>query len=206
MYSEMLAGGMVPEENRKDYANTLVAEADRLTYLVDNVLQYARLERGVAGSAVEQLTIGELLSRFSSRLGTRAESVGLKLVVDAVEDVRQRSIKTVPANIEQILFNLVDNACKYARPSSRKQIDLVASVVDDRVIFSVQDYGPGVDSLEHQSLFKPFHKSATDQADTSSGVGLGLALCKRMAESLSGTIACVRSDEGARFEFEFPCN
>ena len=206
MYSEMLAGGMVPEEKRTDYATTLVSEADRLTYLVDNVLQYARLERGVTGSAVEQLTIGELLDRFSSRLGARAESVGLKLMVDAAEEARQQPVKTVPANVEQILFNLVDNACKYARPSSREQIDLVATVVDGRVNFSVQDYGPGVDPLEQQSLFKPFHQSASDQADTSSGVGLGLALCRRMAESLGGTIACVNSDEGARFEFEFPCN
>ena len=206
MYSEMLAGGMVPEEKRTDYATTLVAEADRLTYLVDNVLQYARLERGVTASAVEQLTIGELLDRFVSRLSMRAESVGLKLLVDASAEVRQQSVKTVPANVEQILFNLVDNACKYACPSSRKQIDLVATVVDGRVNFSVQDYGPGVDSLEQQSLFKPFHQSAAEQADASSGVGLGLALCQRMAKSLNGTIACVNSDEGARFEFEFPCN
>ena len=206
MYSEMLAGGMVPEEKRTGYANTLVAEADRLTYLVDNVLQYARLERGVTGSAVEQLTIGELLDRFSSRLSARAESVGLKLMVDAEAHIRQQSVKTVPANVEQIVFNLVDNACKYARPSARKQIDLIATVVDGKVNLSVQDYGPGVDSREQQSLFKPFHQSATDQADASSGVGLGLALCRRMAESLGGTIACVNSDEGARFEFEFPCN
>ena len=206
MYSEMLAGGMVPEEKRTSYATTLVAEADRLTYLVDNVLQYARLERGVTGSAVEQLTIGELLDRFSNRLGARAESVGMKLMVDANPHVRQQSVKTVPANVEQIVFNLVDNACKYARPSSRQQIDLIATVVNGRVNISVQDYGPGVDSREQQSLFKPFHQSATDQADTSSGVGLGLALCRRMAESLGGTIACVNSEEGAKFEFEFPCN
>lgn len=205
MYSEMLAGGMVPNEKRADYATTLVAEADRLTYLVDNVLQYARLERGVAGSAVEQLTIGELLDRFSSRLGTRAKTVGLKLIIDAGAEVQQQSVHTVAANVEQILFNLVDNACKYARPSSRQQIDLAAKVVDDKVIFSVQDYGPGVDSKEQQSLFKPFHKSATEQADASSGVGLGLALCQRMAESLGGTVACAKSDKGARFEFEFPC-
>jgi len=205
MYSEMLAGDMVPEQKRQTYANTLVAEADRLTYLVDNVLQYARLESGVTGSAVEQLTIGELLDRFSNRLSMRAESVGLKLTVNAVDVVRQQSVKTVPANVEQILFNLVDNACKYARPSSRDQIDLVATVINDRVKFSVQDYGPGVSSLEHRSLFKPFHKSTTDQTEPSSGVGLGLALCQRMAESLNGTITCVKSDEGARFELEFLC-
>ena len=196
----------IRDRKRTSYATTLVAEADRLTYLVDNVLQYARLERGVTGSAVEQLTIGELLDRFSNRLGARAESVGMKLMVDANPHVRQQSVKTVPANVEQIVFNLVDNACKYARPSSRQQIDLIATVVNGRVNISVQDYGPGVDSREQQSLFKPFHQSATDQADTSSGVGLGLALCRRMAESLGGTITCVNSDEGARFEFEFPCS
>jgi len=82
----------------------------------------------------------------------------------------------------------------------------VQVVNNGMVSFHVQDYGPGVDSLERQMLFKPFHKSNTDQTDCSSGVGLGLALCQRMAESLNGTIACVKSDVGARFQFEFPCD
>ena len=204
MYSEMLADDMVPEEKRKDYATTLVAEADRLTYLVDNVLQYARLERGVEGSAVEQLTIGELLDRFLSRLERRVENAGSYLKIQTSPEVRQCSIQTVPANVEQILFNLVDNACKYARPSSRDQIDLIVSADQGRVKIAVQDYGPGVAPEEHRALFNPFHKSAAEQADSSSGVGLGLALCQRMATSLNGTITCMKSADGARFELDFP--
>ncbi len=183
MYSEMLADGMVPEEKRKDYATTLVAEADRLTYLVDNVLQYARLERGVEGSAVEQLTIGQLLDRFLSRLERRAENAGSHLKIQTSPEVRQCSIQTVPANVEQILFNLVDNACKYALPSSRDQIDLIVTADQGRVRIAVQDYEPGVAPEEHRALFNPFHKSAADQADSPSGVGLGLALCQRYASA-----------------------
>ena len=91
MYSEMLAEGMVPDAaKRRQYLDTLCSEANRLSHLVENVLAYARLERGSARSRVERITLGELVERVKPRLVERAEQAGMKLVEDADEPARCR--------------------------------------------------------------------------------------------------------------------
>src|SRR6185436_17836640 len=119
MYSEMLADGMVTdEEKRKQYLGTLCSEANRLSHLVENVLAYARLERGSARRRVERVKLGALVERILPRLHERAERSEMKLVVDADDAALATIVHVDAAAVEQILFNLVDNACKYAAPSS----------------------------------------------------------------------------------------
>src|SRR5687768_16756980 len=87
MYSEMLAEGMVQDEGRrKHYLNTLCSEANRLSHLVENVLAYARLERGSARSRVESLSLGDLIERVKPRLVQRAEHAEMRLQVDGTPE------------------------------------------------------------------------------------------------------------------------
>ena len=121
MYAEMLAEGMVPDaEQRQKYLNTLRVEADRLAHLVENVLQYARLERGRPGKRREPTTLAALLDHCQSRLADRAAQADMKLVVEHDEADGDVTLATDIAAVEQILFNLVDNACKYAASASRQ--------------------------------------------------------------------------------------
>ena len=204
MYSEMLAERMVPPEKQQDYANTLRLQADRLSHLVENVLQFARLERSSAKPNTENVLICDLIERFSLRLSERATESDMKLSIKIDEAVSGTSIQTHSASIEQVLFNLVDNACKYAKPNSRNLIELRCNRVGKTVQFSVRDYGPGVAPKFKKTMFQPFSKSDIDAANTAPGVGLGLALCQRMARSQGGRLFHESQTDGAKFVLELP--
>ena len=87
MYSEMLAEGMVPDEaRRRQYLTTLRAEAERLTHMVENVLAFARLERGRGTGEAERLTLAELVDRVRDRIERRTRGAGMDLVIDAGDE------------------------------------------------------------------------------------------------------------------------
>jgi signal transduction histidine kinase len=189
MYAEMLAEGMVPSaEQRQKYLDTLRREADRLAHLVENVLQYARLERGSPGRRREELSLAALLDRIEPRLKDRAEQAEMKLVVEIDDAARETVLTTDGGAVEQILFNLVDNACKYAAAADDKRIHVRLSVEAKRVLVRVCDHGPGIAGAARRKLFRPFSKSVHEAARTAPGVGLGLALSKRLASDLEGRL------------------
>jgi K+-sensing histidine kinase KdpD len=107
------------------------------------------------------------------------------VVDDAVKGV---SLSTDVGVVEQILFNLVDNAAKYAARAEDRQIRLHASRDGGGVVFCVIDRGPGFASLRAAERSAPFSKSAQEAAETAPGVGLGLALCRRLAKELGGRL------------------
>jgi signal transduction histidine kinase len=189
MYAEMLAEGMVPDAaQRGQYLHTLGVEAERLTHLVENVLAYARLERGRARSRLEAISAGDLLARVEQRLRARAEQAGMSLEVELDERSASRLVKTDAAAVEQVLFNLVDNACKYAARGADRRIHLVVAATDRKIELALGDHGPGVDADLARRLFRPFSKSATDAANSAPGVGLGLALSRRLAREMGGDL------------------
>ncbi|MGE0608482.1 MAG: sensor histidine kinase [Pirellulales bacterium] len=214
MYAEMLAGGMVPDQTRRQkYLDTLRVEADRLSHLVENVLAYARLERGVSPARVQPVALGELLDRARSRLLDRAEQAGMHLTIEIPADLRAAQAQAECAAVEQILFNLVDNACKYGTttaeaevcgpnlPAAAGTIFLTASRRNGHLVLSVRDEGLGISAADRKRLFRPFCKSARQAAVTAPGVGLGLALSRRLARQLGGDLQLQENGEGgAAFE------
>ena len=107
--------------------------------------------------------------------------------------------------VEQIIFNLVDNACKYGRGVDGGTIRVTGSANGRRAAVAVRDDGPGVAAEEGKRLFRPFHKSATEAAHTQPGVGLGLALSRRLAKALGGRLELANPGEsGAEFRLELP--
>lgn len=204
MYAEMLAEKMVPEDKQQEYANTLRVQADRLSHLVENVLQYAKLERGSDQNNFEKVSINDLLDRFTKRLSERASEAEMDLKISVEDPADGLVIETQPANVEQVLFNLVDNACKYAKPSRDNRIELTCCKRDNSIQFRVRDFGPGVAPKFRKRLFQPFCKSDQDAANSAPGVGLGLALCRRMAKSLGGRLFIDECNQGAVFVLEIP--
>ncbi|MBI4658636.1 MAG: HAMP domain-containing histidine kinase [Verrucomicrobia bacterium] len=190
MYSEMLAERMVADpEKRKHYLDTLCSEANRLSHLVENVLAYARLERGSARRHVEEVTLSRLVERVKDRLEQRAAQAGMKPVIDAAEETLKTVVHVDVSAVEQILFNLVDNACKYAAPTARERlIHLEALPEGPLAMLRVRDHGQGISAEGAKRLFRPFSKSAHEAANTAPGVGLGLALSRRLSRSMGGDL------------------
>ncbi len=202
MYSEMLVEKMVPPEKQILYAETLHREADRLSHLVENVLQFARLERGSQKRLLSSFYVGDLLSGIPERLAARANDSGFTLIYLVKDDVLQSRVEAEPHVLEQVLFNLVDNSCKYAANSCQKKIEIRGVRIGNTLRFSVRDFGPGIRSGDLNRIFRPFHKSDLEAANTAPGVGLGLALCKRMVTSMGGKMFVQSVDVGAKFVIE----
>jgi len=201
LYTDLLGDERVADgPQRQQYMQTLRTEALRLTHLVENVLAYARLERGRATALDGAVQLCSTLERARERLAERAAQAQLDLVwdVDAAGDVVVRATDTA---LEQILFNLVDNACKYAATADDRRIEVHVQRRGDRLVIGVRDHGPGIPPADARRLFRPFHKSARAAAHSAPGVGLGLALARRLARSLGGDLRLVSgAGPGACFE------
>lgn len=206
LYAELLANDMLPSaEKRAEYLGTLQAEAERLSHLVENVLAYAQLERGNATARAEKLSLRELIERIRPALERRAAQVNATLLVDHGES-SDRHVEVDVGAVEQILFNLVDNACKYATPdASENLIHLEAGTARGMALLRVRDHGRGIHREETRRIFHPFHKSAQQAAHSAPGVGLGLALCRRLSHALGGKLHLDTTEKsGACFVLEMP--
>lgn len=196
LYSDMLASGAVADESKRaGYFRTMRREADRLSHLVENVLAFSRIERRSNAIRVANLEIGGLLESMRERFEERLAGTGLALEVSVEGDPVALADA---AAVEHVLFNLVDNAAKYAAGSDPASVTLSAAAVGGRVEIEVADHGPGIPEGEKRRIFRPFHKSATEAADSGPGVGLGLALSRRIARDMRGELEC-RDGDGARF-------
>jgi signal transduction histidine kinase len=207
LYSDMLAEGMVKDEaKKKSYLTTMRREAERLNHLVENVLSYSRVERGSARTQHERISLEALVERMEPRLVERARKDNANLQVDSIEEADQVVLETDLTAVEQIVFNLVDNACKYGLPDEgERTVHLRATNGGRRARIEVCDEGGGIARADLKKLFRPFHKSAHDAAHSKPGVGLGLALCRRLARDLGGDLKIdVDRDEGACFILELP--
>jgi signal transduction histidine kinase len=205
LYSGLLEEGMVPPAEVPTYHATLRREADRLTHLVENVLAYARLERGRHAARLVPVAVGDLLDRVTPRPAERAVQAGFEWRLHADDATRRLAALTDPAAVEQVLFNLVDNACKYGRGAAPAAIELTATPRGRSLLVAVRDHGPGVAAREAARLFEPFRKSARDAAEGAAGVGLGLALSRRLARQMGGDLVSEPpADGGARFVLALP--
>lgn len=204
LYTELLANDMVPDpQERQELLRTLVQEADRLDHLVKNVLAFARLEARPQVS-LARLTLSDLLQNLMRPLADRARQSGLRVELQAPPELASTGLWTDAQIVEQILLNLVDNACKYAGGASRPirlEVDSDGAVFH----FRVRDFGPGIPAAEHRRLFRPFEKLDNPVSRQAPGVGLGLALCKRLAVLLGGTLRVDETHtEGACFVLSLP--
>ena len=186
LYTDLLSRDMVSDPaDRKEYLETLRQESDRLTHLIDNVLRYSKLERTSTIPATEVISLADWIDRITPRLIGRLNQSGMMLEINLPSEGQW---KTDPPAMEQVIFNLVDNAAKYAKSGSDSTIQLTAKIVDHQVVISVADHGPGVPATLQHKIFQPFSKSAEQAAETAAGVGLGLALARQTANAHGGTL------------------
>jgi signal transduction histidine kinase len=143
------------------------------------------------------------------RLEERCRTGGLPLHVHVEPALRDVEVRVDPTAVEQILFNLVDNAAKYA-PSyavaaEPAGLELCASAGGrGRVELAVRDHGPGIAAAEREAIFEPFAKARAHASGSQPGVGLGLALSRRLARQLRGELRVEAADPGARFVLTVP--
>jgi signal transduction histidine kinase len=202
LYLDMLVGGMVRETGRREeYLRTLHGEAERLHRLVANVLDFARLERQRPRPVRARVAAADLLGRVREAWQRRCDEAGKELVVEPGPDGAW--LQTDAELVQQVLGNLIDNACKYSRGADDRRVWLRFVPDGRRAAFEVEDRGPGVPVRERRAIFRAFRRGrAVDAA--AGGVGLGLALARRWAAILGGRLVLGPAAGGACFRLELP--
>ncbi|HEV3145365.1 MAG TPA: HAMP domain-containing sensor histidine kinase [Gemmataceae bacterium] len=206
LYLDMLTSGMVREEAQKqEYLQTLQGESERLHRLIGNVLDFARLEKQGTKVEPKEVAVSDLIETIRSTWQERCQTCGKELIIEN-RLLAEAKLITDSALVQQIIGNLIDNACKYSRDAADKRIWLRAQPSGaSRLIFEVEDCGPGVKAGEKRSIFRPFRRGC-DAEVIAGGVGLGLALARRWAGMLGGKVEYRKGEcaGGACFRLELP--
>jgi signal transduction histidine kinase len=181
---EMLRDGAVDsEDKRRAYYATLTAESERLSRLIDNVLEFSRLERGERALALETAPLAPAVEELSAMLGAQAARAGSALALDLADGLPP--VRFERDALAQVLFNLVDNAQKYGRGP------VAISLREDggSVVLAVADRGPGVPPADQGRIFEPFERGGDELTREAQGSGLGLALVRGLAARMGAAVA-----------------
>lgn len=193
------AGAIEEEEIAMDFLGRIVGEVDRLNALVEDLLDFARLEAGRGQLKLEKVNVGETVRIGADRLRPQMERARLDLRVEVSEGLPEVEVDV--ARIEQVIVNLVHNAIKFTPAGGT--ITVRVSQVKNNIVVDVQDTGVGIPPEEQGRLFERFYKS--DKARRSEGTGLGLAIAKNIVLSHGGQISVESTQgEGATFTFTLP--
>jgi signal transduction histidine kinase len=202
MFAETLELGRVTDEpKRREYYGVITRESERLTRLIDNVLDFSRIESGrqrydIAPCAVEPL-VHEVLDAFRYPLADRGFKVDLAIEPDLPE------VPLDAAAIKQALANLVDNAIKYS--GERRRLAVTARRDGGDVCIEVADDGIGIHPSERERIFEKFYRIGRSETQGRRGSGVGLALVKHIAEAHGGHVSVEsRPGEGSRFTLHLP--
>ena len=195
LYLDMLLDGMVRDENqRREYLETLHAEADRLTRLVGNVLDFSRLENQKPHLNRAPVPAATLLDRTRDTWEARCRNADKELVIENALGA-DALLDTDAELLGQVLGNLIDNACKYSRGADDRRVRLRARRENGKLVFEVADRGPGIPAAERRAIFRAFRRGHNADV-TAGGVGLGLALARRWATLLAGKLVLGPPPEG----------
>ena len=207
MYSEMLAEGMVKDpEDQKHYLQTLQRESDRLARVVENVLAWSRLEEGRFTARRQRVGVKNLIDAVIPALGQRLGEVNMTLDVNVADDARELVVETDEEAVGQILFNIADNAAKYAAGAEDTQVHLTVRQKGRLLELTMCDGGPGIPVKHRNSIFVPFDRGAVmGSSNDVPGVGLGLPLARGLARDLQGNLRLQGNPGGgACFVLELP--
>jgi signal transduction histidine kinase len=204
MYGEMLREGWAPEDKKQNYYDYIYDESERLSRLISNVLQLARMTRNDLRVDLKPVTVAELLDGIRSKLASQIERAGFALNVTVAEEAGQAVIRVDRDWVTQILINLVDNAVKFSARAQTRMIDIACRLRRDGTVqFSVRDYGPGVPRDQMQNIFRLFYRSENELTRETIGTGIGLALVRQLALAMKGQVDVVNAEPGAEFRLCF---
>lgn len=205
MYGEILREGWASEEKQKLYYDYIFDESERLSRLINNVLQLARMTRNEQSADAENMTVAELLNTIRSKVTTQVDHAGFMLNIQSENQVQQASVLVDPDWFAQIIINLVDNAIKFSANTDKKVIEIGCKQLRNKSIqFSVRDYGPGIPKPHIKKIFKLFYRTENELTRETVGTGIGLALVQQLLEAMNGKVDVVNCSPGVEFRVSFP--
>jgi len=200
--AEMLHSGRLPsEERRQKYYDILLEQSERLSLLIDNVLNLARIEEGRNEFFFEAADLGILLQEVVSSIREQVGHEGFEINFDAGKESVTAQVDR--ESLSQAIANLLDNAVKYSGDSKKVVVRL--SVEDNQAIIAVRDSGIGIRKEELDKVFERSYRCGDELTRTGRGTGLGLSLVKEIVAAHKGSVH-VESEpgKGSTFSIRLP--
>jgi two-component system phosphate regulon sensor histidine kinase PhoR len=205
MYGEMLKEGWAGEEKKQQYYEFIYDESERLTRLISNVLQLANISHNEPQLEMKPIVVAEIMAGIESKISTQVQRAQFELAF-----LRDRESDSAVVNIDsdrftQIIINLVDNAIKFSRGADQKRIEIGARLTrDERVVFSVRDFGPGIAKSQMRKIFDMFYRSESELTRETVGTGIGLAIVHQLCAAMGAGVDVLNRDPGAEFQVSVP--
>jgi two-component system phosphate regulon sensor histidine kinase PhoR len=200
--AEMLVHGRVPTpERQQKYFTTILQQSERLSHLIDNILDFSRMEEGQKLFHFEKADIipivKDSVESFQNQTASQGFNISLSIPGPLPDIIFDRE------GMEQVMHNLLDNACKYSGNSRKIEVDLLSK--GNRVIIGVRDYGIGIRKEDQDKIFSRFYRAGEELTQTVKGSGIGLTIVKQIVEAHHGEITVESSlGKGSVFTVRLP--
>jgi len=202
MFAETLEMGRVRTEKKKrEYYETIVHEADRLTRLINNILNFSRMESNTRRYNFRPTQLNDLIASVVTIYSYQLEQLSFSLQTDLSENLPEISVDEEA--IAEALHNLIDNAIKYS--GENKFLRIATSRNQNNIIIEVEDHGIGISTEHHLRIFEKFYRVSHGLVHTAKGSGLGLAIVQHIIHSHNGTISIISEPQhGSTFIITLP--
>ncbi len=192
----------IPEENTPENVQVIIDETERLTNLVNDMLDLSKLSAGTIKPQTEEFNLTETVKEVMLRYGKLTEKDGYDISFEHTEEVYVRADKTM---ILQVVYNLINNAVNYS--SDDKRVVVSQKISDGKVRISVRDNGTGIAPEDLPLVWDRYYKVDKVHKRATVGTGLGLSIVKGVLESHGASYGVdSKVGEGSTFWFELPVN
>jgi len=189
MYAEMLEKNWVKSQDKAvEYYGNMRQESERLSRLIENVLDFSRIQKGRKKYTFKAGDINKCVSDVVEIMRPYAVQKGFSIRTEAGR-IEQAAFDADA--VTQIIVNLLDNAIKYARNAEDKTITVRTKTDGKFTVIEVEDHGPGVPHRQRNKIFEQFYRPAAESTRETAGTGLGLALVKKFAEAHNGFVEII---------------
>ncbi|MBT6274690.1 MAG: HAMP domain-containing histidine kinase, partial [Chromatiales bacterium] len=205
MYGEMLKEGWANEARKQEYYAYILTESERLSRLINNVLQLASMTRNDLRVDLVKVDVDVLLTSLQETTASQLSATGFNLEVNLSSEAAGMYVQVDTDFATQIVINLLDNAIKFSSRTDGRTIVLGAEKVDDETVeLFVRDFGPGIDRDQMRKIFGLFYRSENELTRETVGTGIGLALVHQLAQAMGAQVDVANLDPGARFSLACP--
>ncbi len=200
MYGEILRNGWADEAKQKVYYDFIFFESERLSRLVNNVLQLARISRGTEHTTTpKEHNVGQLYKTILTQTNAQTEAAGYSLVNKFDPALADLDVLCDLDALQQVMMNLVDNAIKFSAANDPRVIICGSRRSKETIDLYVRDHGPGIPKDQMKKIFELFYRSEDERTRETLGTGIGLALVATLVEQMRGEIDVVNREPGAEF-------
>ncbi len=202
--SEMLESGMLPTEEKKmRHYRTISAEAERLSRLIQNILDFSKISRRRWTAKLAERDVNVLVREFEDTYRSTFAERQTKLVVHLCDGARVHLVDH--DSFRQILINVTDNAVKFSKNAALREVD-ISTAPEERggTRVSIRDYGAGVPDGELDKIFGDFYRVENELTRDTPGTGIGLSLVKNLCATMNVRIEVRNAEPGFEFTMHFP--